>query len=399
MAETPHNIRPYIGIFGKRNVGKSSLINILAEQEVAIVSETAGTTTDPVKKAMEILGLGAVILLDTAGFDDSGKLGSSRVAKTMEAAAQIDLALLLTTNNEWGPEEEKMMDVLQAYKIPIIIVHNKSDIIPSQSHLTQIVKEKYHCDFIDFSTKNPHNLDLLLHAIKKELLAKNVSEKLLFDGLLNNGDTLLLITPIDSEAPKDRLILPQVLAIRQALDKNCVTIVLKETEVDSFLQTSGIIPALAVTDSQLFGKIDKLIDKKIPLTGFSVLLARQKGAFDYYLKSTPKIKNLENNDRILILESCTHHSTCEDIGREKIPRALRDFTGKNLIFDIVAGLSPITRSIEDYALVIQCGGCMVTSKQLQNRLNPFIEAGIPVTNYGMVLAFVKGIYERATAMF
>jgi [FeFe] hydrogenase H-cluster maturation GTPase HydF len=217
--------------------------------------------------------------------------------------------------------------------------------------------------------------------------------------LIKQGDIVLLITPIDVEAPEGRLILPQVQVIRDVLDNDAVCIILKEREVDAFLRNTKIKPALAITDSQLFLKAAAMIPEDIPLTGFSVLLAHYKGRFHEYLKGTPKISELKDGDRILLLESCTHHVSCDDIGRVKIPRWISQFTGKNLQYDVVAGLSSLERPISDYALVIQCGGCMITRKQLFNRLKPAIDAGIPVTNYGMTIAYVQGVYQRAIAPF
>jgi [FeFe] hydrogenase H-cluster maturation GTPase HydF len=221
----------------------------------------------------------------------------------------------------------------------------------------------------------------------------------LLGDLINYGDIILLITPIDVEAPAGRLILPQVQAIRDILDNDAVAIILKEREVDSFLRKTGIKPALAVTDSQVFSKADASIPHDIPLTSFSVMLARFKGVFDKYLEGTPKISKLKDGDRVLLLESCTHHVSCDDIGRVKIPRWLSSFTGKKLEFDVVAGLDLLSRPVTDYALVIQCGGCMITRKQLLNRLRPALNAGVPVTNYGMAIAYVQGIYKRAVAPF
>lgn len=391
--------RPHIGIFGKRNAGKSSLINILTGQNLAIVSEQAGTTTDPVKKTMEVLGLGPVVLIDTAGIDDQGELGKARVHKTMDAVKQVDLALLLITDSVLDENEKRLIETFRHFKIPFIFVYNKSDVRPPNPILEEILFKVYKSDFISFSTQQPANLENLIHLIKKNIEGARPSKLPLFKGLLHFNDIVLLITPIDSEAPEDRLILPQVQAIRGVLDNNAIAIVLKETELVSFLTTTTIKPALVVTDSQLFGAIDRLIDANIPLTSFSILLARQKGNFDYYLKGTPAIARLKDGDRILLLESCTHQSNCDDIGRMKIPRWLSDFTGKKLHFEVVSGLSPLPRPATDYALAIQCGGCMITQKQLQNRLKPFIDAGVPATNYGMAIAFINGIFERATALF
>ena len=261
----------------------------------------------------------------------------------------------------------------------------------------------YNSSAIDYSTistkKWKDGLEEIIKRIKITIPESSYKTPSLIGDLVSYGDIVLLITPIDIEAPAGRMILPQVQAIRDILDNDCIAIVLKEREVDAFLRKTGIKPKLAITDSQIFLKADASIPKDIPLTGFSVILARLKGDFDNYLKGTPKIAELKDGDRVLLLESCTHHVSCDDIGRVKIPRWLSNFTGKKLEYDVVSGLDTLKRDIKDYALVIQCGGCMITQKQIKNRLKPAIEAGIPVTNYGMAIAWVQGIYHRAIEPF
>jgi [FeFe] hydrogenase H-cluster maturation GTPase HydF len=243
------------------------------------------------------------------------------------------------------------------------------------------------------------NFDELVSLITKTIPEQSYQNSTMLGDLIGNGDIVLLITPIDTEAPAGRMILPQVQAIRDILDNNAVAIVLKETEVEGFLKKTGIRPALAVTDSQIFVRANAMIPDDIPLTSFSIMLARFKGDFDNYLKGTPKISNLKDGDRVLILESCTHHVSCDDIGRTKIPRWISNFTGKKLEYEVVAGLDVLPRPVTDYSLVIQCGGCMITRRQLHNRLLGAIRAGVPVTNYGMAIAYVQGIYKRAVAPF
>jgi len=391
--------KPHIGIYGRRNNGKSSLINCLAGQDIAIVSDHAGTTTDPVKKSFEITGFGPVILVDTAGIDDSGELGTLRVAKTLKTLDIIDLALLVVTDNSWGEYENELIQKFRAQDIPYIIIHSKSDITVPDSVFKERVKRLTRSDVFEFSSADKRNYEVLINEIKNSIPEHSYKTTSLLGDLINYGDIVILITPIDVEAPAGRLILPQVQAIRDILDNDAVAIVLKEREVDSFLKKTKIKPALAVTDSQVFVKADASIPKNIPLTSFSIMLARFKGDFDNYLKGTPKISELKDGDRVLILESCTHHVSCDDIGRIKIPRWISNFTGKNLEYDVVAGLDSLPRQITDYSLVIQCGGCMITRKQLHNRLQAAIKAGIPVTNYGMAIAYVQGIYNRAVAPF
>jgi len=390
--------KPHIGIYGRRNNGKSSLINQLAGQEISIVSPYAGTTTDPVKKSFEITGFGPVILIDTAGIDDEGEVGTLRIKKSLESIRTIDLAIIVITADIFGTYEQMIIDELHKFDVPWFIVINKTDIsVPSSEFLAKL--SSFNTPIIPYSTIVNSDTNLLIDTIKKSIPESSWKQQSLLGGLISYGDTVLLITPIDIEAPEGRMILPQVQAIRDILDNDCIAIVLKEREVDGFLKKSGIKPALAITDSQIFLKADASIPKDIPLTGFSVLLARYKGDFQSYLKGTPKIATLKDNDKILILESCSHHVSCDDIGRVKIPRWLSNFTGKKLNFEVVSGLNNIPGSITDYALVIQCGGCVLTRKQVLNRLKPAIEAGIPITNYGMCIAWLQGIYERAISPF
>jgi len=391
--------RLHIGLFGRRNTGKSSIINRLTGQNLSIVSDIPGTTTDPVKKAVEIPGLGPVVLIDTAGIDDAGQLGQQRVNKTLQAMKQVDMAIVVFCNNLFDKEEHQLAEQLQELQIPFILLHNKSDEHPADKSVIAELTNRYQIDFLDFSAKIGDNLETLLQLLQK-IIPDNFNQlPALFGDKVRNGDMVLLVTPIDTEAPAGRMILPQVQAIREALDFNCVAVALKETEVEDFLYLSSIIPSLVITDSQLFGKIDKLIPSDIPLTSFSILLARQKGNFEAYLKGTPSIDKLQNGDRILIMESCTHHSTCDDIGRMKIPHWLKEYTGRQLEFDVVAGLSEPSRPIKEYALVIQCGGCMITRKQLLNRIQSAINANVPVTNYGMAIAYVKGSWKRGVGLF
>ncbi|HCT29334.1 MAG TPA: [FeFe] hydrogenase H-cluster maturation GTPase HydF [Bacteroidales bacterium] len=392
--------KPHIGIYGRRNNGKSSLINMLAGQNVAIVSDFAGTTTDPVKKSFEITGFGPVVLIDTAGIDDIGDLGTKRVEKTLESINHIDLAILVLANNSWGEFEEKLVAEFDKSDTPFILVHSKCDIQPLRNDFKVITQERYpRHKILETSTSNPNCIEDLVSEIKITIPESSYKIPTLLGDLISYGDIVLLITPIDVEAPAGRLILPQVQAIRDVLDNDAVAIVLKEREVDAFLRKTGVKPALVVTDSQIFVKADASIPKDIPLTSFSILLARFKGDFENYIKGTPKISELKDGDRVLLLESCTHHTSCDDIGRVKIPRWISNFTGKKLEYEVVAGLDKLPRDIAEYALVIQCGGCMITRKQIFNRLRPAIEAGIPVTNYGMAIAYVQGIYQRAVAPF
>jgi [FeFe] hydrogenase H-cluster maturation GTPase HydF len=391
--------KPHIGIFGRRNSGKSSLINALTGQETAIVSETPGTTTDPVKKSIEIGGIGPVVMIDTAGIDDTGELGAKRIAKTKETLKIIDLAILVIAGNAFDDPEKNLIRDLFKNEVPYIILHNKSDEQKLDPELSRVLQERFNVPVTDFSARFPDKLDELVQLIRQSMPETAFRKRPLVSDLISYGDTVLLITPIDIEAPEGRMILPQVQVIRDVLDHDGIAVVCKEREVDAFFKRMQPKPALVITDSQVFPKADAAIPKEIPLTSFSILLARQRGDFENYLKGTPKIKDLKDGDRVLVLESCTHHISCDDIGRVKIPRWLSNFTGKKLEFTTVSGLAAIPGEITDYSPVVQCGGCMITRKQLLNRLKPFIEAGIPVTNYGMAIAYVHGIYNRAIRPF
>ncbi len=393
------DLKPHIGIFGKRNSGKSSFINVLVNQEVAIVSDTPGTTTDPVKKSIEIFGIGPVIVIDTAGIDDTGELGAQRIRKTMEVLNTIDSAVLLISGNSFDDFEIDLIKKFKELDIPFFIVHNKQDILPLDQNTKIKIRETTNAEIVDFSTHSPENLDQVITVLKNTVPPTAYQKTTLFQNLVGKNDIILLVTPIDNEAPEGRLILPQVMAIRDILDHHAINIVLQETELKEFLQNSGIVPKMIVTDSQVFEKVSSIVPPEIPLTGFSILFARLKGDFEAYLKGTPKISTLRDGDRVLIMESCTHHVNCDDIGRFKIPKLLEKFTGKKLSFEVVSSFQQASLDIKEYAMVIQCGGCMFTPKQIFNRLKPATDNGIPVSNYGMAIAYMHGIFERATEIF
>ncbi len=392
------DIKPHIGIFGRRNNGKSSFINLLVGQDLAIVSNQPGTTTDPVNKSVEIFGIGPAIIIDTAGIDDSGELGDKRVKKTMETIKKVDCAILLLANNQFGYYELDLIQKFNNFDIPFLMVHNKTDLEKLNGATIETIKSACMSEIIEFSTLHTTNYDELIDLIKRTIPQTAYQKPSLFADLVKPKDVVLLITPVDSEAPDGRMILPQNMAIRDALDNDCITVVVKETEIEDFLKL-GIKPALVVTDSQAFGMVSKLIPNDIPLTGFSVIFARLKGDFEKYIEGTSHISNLKDGDKVLILESCTHQVSCDDIGRFKIPNWLLKFTNKKLEFTVISGLSEITEEITNFAIIIQCGGCMVTKKQLHSRLKPAIDAGVPVTNYGLAIAYMHGIFDRATAPF
>lgn len=391
-----------IGIFGRRNTGKSSIVNAIAGQDVAIVSEKPGTTTDPVRKRMEISGLGPCVLIDTAGFDDEGALGEKRVARTADAVQQIDVALLVFTGEDFGAPEEEMLGQLRRYSVPVVVVHGKSDLGYAGEKLHEYVSGicGEHC--LEFSAmaapqEREAMLESILEAVREKARSQagKFSERPMFEGIVSAGQRVLLVCPIDAGAPTGRLILPQVNAIRGLLDIGAVATVIQPGAIREIFSGGSPLPDLVVTDSQAFSEVAAAVPGQVPMTSFSMLLARSKGCFKEYCQGTPMIDRLHDGDRVLILESCSHHASCDDIGRVKIPALMRRHTGKSLTFDVVGGLDHIARPMTDYALVLQCGGCMITRRQLYSRLLPAIESGVPVTNYGMAISYMKGIYQRA----
>ena len=385
----------HIGIFGRRNQGKSMLINALAGQNIAIVSDVPGTTTDPVKKSMEIFGIGPCVLVDTAGLDDSGEVGEKRVAKSLESLKIIDIALLLISNNQFGEAEKELIEQFKKYELPFIIVHNKSDIKALKPLLRSQLKT-FDAPVIDCSAATKQGLEELIQAIVKTTPSSAYCQENLLDEIIHEGETIVLVMPQDSEAPEGRLILPQVQVIRNILDNKAIAVCLQPSELANYLIVNK--PDLVITDSQAFGEVSKIVPTGIPLTGFSIVLARSKGNFDKFIQGTQHLRQLQDGDTILMLESCTHLSSCEDIGRHKLPRLIQQFTGKQLNFQFVAALSPLP-SLDNISMAIQCGGCMVTKRQLMNRIKEITDRDIPVSNYGMTLSLVNGIFDRATEVF
>ena len=384
------DLKPHIGIFGRRNCGKSSLINLLTGQDIAIVSDTAGTTTDPVKKSIEIFGVGPCVLIDTAGIDDVGELGQQRVEKTMKVLEEIDCAVLVITENNFGDPEKRLIARMKELAVPFFVVHNKSDQESLLAVVKAMIEQNYDTKVLNYSVVKDVDIAPLIELLKQTIPESAYQKASLLGGIIQSNEVVVLVCPVDSEAPEGRLILPQVMAIRDVLDNECICVVLKETHLQQYLDAMPK-PALVVTDSQVFGYVSKIVPPDIPLTSFSIVMARLRGDFDNYVKGTPYLSRLKDGDKVLLLESCTHHSTCEDIGRVKLPRMILNYTGKDITFEYVAGLSPIANP-EKYAMAIQCGGCMSTRKQLLNRTNLFVNQGIPISNYGMALAYMNGIF-------
>jgi len=390
--------KPHIGIFGRRNNGKSSIINAIVNQEIAIVSAQAGTTTDPVKKSIEIFGIGPAILIDTAGIDDSGELGEKRIQKSLDTIKTIDCAILVIVNNTFGLHEKQLIMQFRKHGVPYLILHNKADIQEIDEITLEKIKDFSQAMVVNFSVKQPERITVLIEALKKTIPETSYQKHSLLGSILKPNKVVLLVTPIDSEAPDGRMILPQVMAIRDVLDNNCICVVLKETNLKQYFDDNMPYPQLIVTDSQAFKFVNAVVPADIPLTSFSIVLAHFRGDFQNYLQGTPALSRLNDSDHVLILESCTHQTSCEDIGRHKLPTWIKAFTGKDIQFDIVSGLNQIS-DVYHYQLVIQCGGCVVTRKQLLNRLKTAVEAQVPVSNYGMTIAYINGIFDRVTQPF
>lgn len=394
-----NELKPHIGIFGRRNYGKSSLVNYLTGQQIAIVSDHAGTTTDPVKKTMEIGGVGPVVWIDTAGIDDEGAVGRMRIEKSLEMLQQADLALILFTDNRFEAEEVMLVETCRKRGIPFLLIYSQADRFSPDAQLISQLEADYETEVFVLSVKDPSLRDPLTSRIREALPENAYVHRSLLGDVIGEGDTVVLVTPIDSSAPEGRLILPQVQVLRDILDQHARAVVCRETELEQTLGQLRQPPRLVVTDSQVYAMVSQLVPDEVYLTSFSVVLARAKGLFADYVKGTPTIDRLQDGDRVLMLESCTHNVTCEDIGRVKLPKLLAKHTGKSLQCEAVAGLSALPRPFRDYALVIQCGGCVLTAKQLASRLAPAIEAGIPVSNYGLAIAYMNGIFDRSMRIF
>lgn len=396
MQETPKGLRLHIGIFGKRNVGKSSLLNALSGQNVAIVSPVPGTTTDVVTKPMELKPLGPVLFLDTAGLDDSGDLGKLRVARSLAAMDRTDLALVVCAGH-WGEEERSCVSVLRERQIPTIVVFNKTDeVSPSDAAFVQACSEV--SEVVSVSSLTGAGLDTLRAALIRTVPKEVLDQPSLLGDLIGPGDVVVLVVPIDLEAPKGRLILPQVQAIREVLDCDAKAIVVKERELTDLLTELKSPPKLVVTDSQAILKVVGDLPPEVPVTGFSVLLARAKGDLETFVRGLERIDELASGDRVLILESCTHHPIGDDIGRVKIPRWLSQYLGRELHFKTHSG-HDLPPELERFRLIIQCGACMTNRREVLSRILAARAAGVPITNYGLVIAKSLGVLPRMLSPF
>ena len=425
LQTTPQSERVHIGFFGRRNAGKSSLMNAIAGQPVSLVSDIPGTTTDPVRKTMEILPLGPVVLLDTAGLDDEGELGAMRVERTQEVIRETDIALIVLSGkvflDEWKehfannpalsrddgdfflPKEERaFLTTLQKEHIPAFLVLTKSDCLSNRERefLSELlrrfkdgIKGVFLCSSVQLSG---------IWEIKEALgnaLPKEREERRIFSGLVSKGDRVILVTPIDASAPKGRLILPQQLAIRDLLDYHAIPIVTQVEELCTVMESLHGRAKLVVTDSQAFREVERILPKEQPLTSFSILMARYKGFLSYALEGCRILDDLQDGDTVYIAEGCTHHRQCGDIGTEKLPKMLRNYSGKELRFVFSEGKGFLSEEEQkSVRLMIHCGACMLSEREVQSRYQDFLAKGIPICNYGLAMAKMTGILERAVAM-
>jgi len=395
MYRTPASNRLHIGIFGKRNTGKSSLINAISGQNIAIVSDIAGTTTDPVYKAMEILPIGPCVLIDTAGIDDEGILGKERVKKTQKVLTKTDVALVVVEPNTLIDEfEEELITIFKKKNIPFLFVLNKCE-LEGNSARDYLLKNNF--SFIEVSAK----LNLGIDKLKKEIIKiapLNWSPIPLVSDLIEEKDIVVLVCPIDSAMPQGRLILPEVQVLRDILDRNAIGVVVKESELKETLSSLNKKPSLVITDSQVFNIVKDIVPKDIPLTSFSLVFARHKGDLNTFIEGVYAVENLKENDRILILEACTHHVQPEDIGRVKIPNWLMQYTNKKLNFKVLSG-SDFLEDLSGFKLIISCGGCMINRREMLHRIELAKSQNIPITNYGVLIAYLSGILLRVIEPF
>lgn len=391
MNYTPSSERLHIGIFGKRNAGKSSVINAITGQDLAIVSDVKGTTTDPVLKSMELLPLGPVVLIDTPGLDDEGELGELRVKKAYQMLNKTDVALVvIDVTVGFDMADAKIIEAIEKKKIPYIMIYSKSDLQERRN-----VGNGTDCVWVSATTGE--NIEELKRMIANAVPREDTSKKLVSD-LIKPLDFVVLVVPIDSSAPKGRLILPQQHTIRDILEVGAVPVVVKDTELEEMLGKLQVKPSLVITDSQVFGKVAEIVPKDVPLTSFSILMARYKGDLKTVVHGANALDELQDGDTILISEGCTHHRQCEDIGTVKLPKWILEYTGKNVRFEFTSG-TEFPDDLSKYKMIIHCGGCMLNEREMKYRLKCAEDAGVPMTNYGTAIAQMKGILKRSLEVF
>ena len=389
LNDTPSAERVHIGFFGRRNAGKSSLVNAVTGQELSVVSPVEGTTTDPVRKALELLPLGPVVIIDTPGFDDEGELGELRVRRTRQILARADCAVLVVdAGRGLTPADRQLVELFRGRQLPYLVAWNKSDLVPAPDTGE---------DGVAVSAVTGQGVEELKERLARLVKTEDRTGALVGD-LLRTGDLAVLVVPIDKSAPKGRLILPQQQVIRDALEAGAAPVVVRETEYAAVLPSLGRPPALVVTDSQVFGLVARQTPAEIPLTSFSILMARYKGFLETAVRGAAALDRLKDGDRVLIAEGCTHHRQCEDIGTVKLPRWIREHTGVEPAFDTCSGRD-FPEDLSPYRLVIHCGGCMLHQREMQVRQNLALAAGVPFTNYGTAIARLHGILRRSLGPF
>lgn len=390
LNDTPSSERLHIGFFGLRNAGKSSLVNAVTGQKLSLVSDIKGTTTDPVQKAMELLPIGPVVIIDTPGFDDSGTLGEMRVERTKQILTKTDIAVLVVDcEKEKQSTDLELLKLFEERDIPYLIAYNKCDKLKNVPSDTE--------NEIYVSAAQDTNIYILKEKIAK-LSKSEKKEKLLIADLIEPNDLIVLVTPIDEAAPKGRLILPQQQTIRAILDRGAVSIVTKETELENTLKSLSVPPKMVITDSQAFGFVNKIVPRDITLTSFSILFARYKGELSQTVRGAEKLDELSDGDTVLISEGCTHHRQCNDIGTVKMPNWIKNYTGKNLDFKYTSG-GEFPDDLSEYALVVHCGGCMLNEREMRSRLKRSEKSGVAITNYGIAIAKMHGILKRSLSPF
>jgi len=398
LNETPRSERVHIALFGMRNAGKSSIINAITDQEIAIVSDVKGTTTDPVYKSMEILPIGPCVIIDTAGLDDIGELGELRKKKTLEVLDKTNIALVVIDSSVGVTDYDKfIIEQIREKKVPVIAVLNKTDKIEVKEEAVDVLKKELNIPIVLVSAATRKGIKELKNKIIGILPEDEDKFKIVGD-LIKPGDFVVLVTPIDKAAPKGRLILPQQQTIRDILESDAITIVTKEYELKETLENLGKKPKLVITDSQVFLKVAADTPKDILMTSFSILFARYKGDLVELIKGVKEIKKLKDGDKILISEGCTHHRQADDIGRVKIPRWIRQITGKKIDFEYTAGVT-FTPEVKRYSLIVHCGGCMLNRAAMISRIEDAKEFNVPIVNYGILIAYVHGILDRALEPF
>ena len=398
LNDTPSGERIHIGFFGRRNAGKSSVVNAVTGQELAVVSDTKGTTTDPVSKAMELLPLGPVMIIDTPGFDDKGHLGELRVRKTKQILNRTDIAVLVIDATEGIKQcEEELLAIFKEKEIPYLLVYNKEDILSEEQKNLLRTEQSEQVNSICVSALEKKHINELKEKLAR--LVKTDNQKLQLVGdLVHPADLVVLVIPIDKAAPKGRLILPQQQVIRDVLEADGAAICVKEYELRELLDTIGKRPAMVITDSQVFAKVSADVQEEIPLTSFSILMARYKGFLEEAVLGAAAIDRLKDGDRILISEGCTHHRQCDDIGSVKIPRWLKNYTGKKLTIETSSGRE-FPEDLSPFSLIIHCGGCMLNEREMKYRMKCAKDQNIPFTNYGTAIAYMQGILERSIGIF